>query len=478
LFADLAKRGDCSAVGARDIITLLMGSSSHRGGAQRFAHMVLALTAATLLFSLMASCRRGKRPHVFLVLVDQLRADHVGIYGRGSSLTPNLDRMGREGFYFTNARAAAPWTYPSVCSLHSGLYPRVHGGTRKRSGVGQWWITRLPEDVTMLAERLRSLGYRTAGFVANPYLKPESGFNQGFDHYEHDFVKPWAVHPSSSNDRWWQEGSYADSLNGRIGAFLSHPEPQPVFVYVHYIDVHGPWDYAPFLTGEERRSLSEREQYRRSVSYVDARIGDLFQEVTNRLGSNVLFIVTSDHGRELEPQDSASALKSNKGSLHDFNLRVPLIVAGTAALAHRGRSDTPVSLVDVAPTVVTVANEAQRGFDGASLLPLMAGKSVPSRWLLAENDDEAKDQRSEAVLEARHKFVRVSRPTAAFLEYDLERDPWEMAAPIVQPDARQKEAAAMLQERLRSLKTHADVAGPATMSAETREKLRSLGYTE
>src|SRR5207247_757782 len=67
------------------------------------------------------------RPNVLVLLVDTLRADHLGCYGAGPSPSPNLDRLAERGLVFEQAIAQAPWTIPSVATILTGLHPRSHG---------------------------------------------------------------------------------------------------------------------------------------------------------------------------------------------------------------------------------------------------------------------------------------------------------------------------------------------------------------
>jgi arylsulfatase A-like enzyme len=419
------------------------------------------------------ACDRQDRPSVVLILIDQLRADRLETLGAATGSAPELDALAREGFYFERGRSPAPWTYPSVCSLHTGLYPRVHQGVRRATRRGQPWITRLPDPVLTLAEVLGQEGYVTAGFVANPYLKPESNFSQGFGHYEHDFVKSWLKNPSAAND-WWQESSYANSVNPRVRRFVEESLPlgQPLFVYVHYIDVHGPWDYAPFEVASD-----EVETYDSATRYVSEKVHDLFEFLAGQLDGNLLFVITSDHGRALLPGDESTELiRVNKQSLHDFNLHVPLIFARTKAFPWQGHSRVPVSLVDVYPTLLGLLGLGVEDVDGLDLSPLFAGGEIGREWLAAEVEEKADRLSSEAIISDRVKFVHVGRPQEVYFEYDLSRDPSEMAPALEALGPPQEEKRRLLDLTFENLEHRAFEAEMAPFDQELRQRLRSLGY--
>src|SRR5262249_21212318 len=105
---------------------------------------------------------RADAPNVLLLLVDTLRADHVGCYGAAASPTPNLDALAGSGLVFTQAIAQASWTLPSVASIFTGLHPRSHGATGKDidEDVDAAWGF-LADDVVTWAEQASHAGITT-----------------------------------------------------------------------------------------------------------------------------------------------------------------------------------------------------------------------------------------------------------------------------------------------------------------------------
>lgn len=434
----------------------------------------------------------GRKPHpatatlvdnsdpisVVLVLVDQLRADRLGIYGSSGGYTPVLDGYARDGFYFSNARASAPWTYPSVVSLHTGLYPTKHGANR----LPEWGISPVPSRITTLAEFLNHHGYMTAGFITNPYLKPESHFAQGFVHYEHEFVKSWGVNRKNSQDRWWQASMYADTVNSRIFSYLKTAPHKAHFLYIHYIDVHGPWDAAPFCVPGEACAKNDKEIYQRSIRFVDRHIGQLYESVKRAFNGRFLFIVTADHGRTLEDSDSTSLFKVSKASLHEFNLRVPLIFFPTKVFKFKGVSHEPVSLVDIFPTLLDMLAPgfSYKGeLDGISIAPLFKGQHLARRTLFAENDDTTTHYKARASILDNTKFMEVVAPAPGYFEFALDKDPFELAPPLIKLSPRQKVALQLLYKaysEMEKKKMTADKHSP--LDSDTIKQLKALGYLQ
>jgi hypothetical protein len=123
------------------------------------------------------ACWSRARPNVLLIVIDTLRADRLGCYGNPLGLTPFMDGLAKRGVVFENAYAASSWTSPSVASLFTSRYPTQHQVVRHD--------TKLSQDETTLAEKLKTASYFSGGFSANLLVGPAMGFGQGFDMYRY-----------------------------------------------------------------------------------------------------------------------------------------------------------------------------------------------------------------------------------------------------------------------------------------------------
>ena len=117
-----------------------------------------------------------KRPNILLLTVDTLRADHLTVYGYDRPTTPAIDELSRNGVRFANAMSQAPWTLPSLASIHTGLYPTEHGATHSTA--------RVSDEAVTIAEVLRSAGYQTLGVVGHDFAGRNHGLAQGFDFFD------------------------------------------------------------------------------------------------------------------------------------------------------------------------------------------------------------------------------------------------------------------------------------------------------
>ncbi|HWW94039.1 MAG TPA: sulfatase-like hydrolase/transferase, partial [Vicinamibacteria bacterium] len=195
------------------------------------------------------------RPDVVLVSIDTLRADHLGAYGRSPTLTPEMDRIAREGVMFTRGLAASPWTTPSVASIMTGLPTTRHGAGMPLSAGFTFRRSPLDARFTTLAQRFAAAGYRTRAVVANGFLHPESGMAHGFEQFEtpsggammagfmRDLPLTRLIVSLTPPVKW---GDYrAQGLTDTAPGWLGESDPRPLFLWVHYIDPHTPYRADP-----------------------------------------------------------------------------------------------------------------------------------------------------------------------------------------------------------------------------------------
>lgn len=450
--------------------------ASRRSASQR-RRVALRFSAAASVV-LLAAC--GGEPsaasNVVLVLVDQLRKDAADRW------MPEVRGLATRGVVFEQMRAAAPWTYPSVISLFSGLDPQQHGadGHPRHGKVLSTFDERLP----LLPGLLEDTHYR-AGFVTSPFLQKWNPFHQGFDHYAIDeFIGdqgPLRGHPEAV----WTKNMFADRVNATIFAhFEERRRSRPEFVYVHYIDVHGggkrggksgPWASAPFEVSD-----ASYGGYADATHYVDQRVRDLYEYFMARYDGDLVFIVTSDHGQELsgdlESGDGRRA-RVRKATVHDFNIRIPFLILPSEVVSEPRVIEAPVSNIDVMPTVLEWIGIAPPShIRGQSLLPLIRGQpntSLEQRPVYSRMS--AFGRMNDCVVVGSRKYLRHLDPeTGQVLRrsvFDLDRDPRETT--VVGRD---------FSERALVLRALAGTGGVeyekrfSEPEAEVLDRLKALGY--
>ena len=250
--------------------------------------------------------------HIILVTIDALRADRLG------RRTPHLDALAAHSLRFTRAYAAVPSTAFSITALLTGTPP-----------------DRLGDGSRTLAETLGARRWFTQAFY------PAGLFFDGRSRLERQartrFGFAWA------DTRTLDAPALTDAVLARLAQLRSDGEPR-AFLWVHYFDVHEPYQAHPGLTDGD----SAEARYDGEVAFVDRELGRLLDGI-RRLERPVILCVTADHGEELGEHGGAY----HGSSLYEEQIRVPLLLAAPG-LEPRV-IDEPVQLTDVAPALLALA---------------------------------------------------------------------------------------------------------------------------
>jgi arylsulfatase A-like enzyme len=330
------------------------------------------------------------KPRVVLfIVIDTLRADHVGAYGAGPDSTPALDDLAKRSFVFDQATATSSWTRSSIASMLTARYPTSLHVLGRDDAIS--------DDATTVAEILSAHGWRTAGVFSNGNASPELGFAQGVaevrrptvvNGYPHDFQKFTA------------EGVTAEAVASLRAWHASGPSAAPLFLFVHYIDPHDPYLPHPDLmpspepAGHYSGARPELDRldhvppnelaasdvarikhlYEGEVRYCDRWVGKLLDEVDALgVGAHAMIVVTADHGEGLWDHGR----RGHGVDLYQEQIRVPLFVhyPGMAA-KDAARIAAPVSLLDLVPTLLgALAIERPAELEGHDLAPLTVGRA-------------------------------------------------------------------------------------------------------
>lgn len=416
------------------------------------------LAVAGALIGLAAvSCRSSREAQgIVLVTLDTTRADRVGCYGNAQAVTPVLDALAAEGARFAQAGSPVPVTLPSHASMFTGRYPPVHG-------VRYNGMYRLPAAATTVAELLQSAGFATGAIPAASPVAASTGLAQGFGSYDDRFLEQPEVKGRTEVERRAQ-----DVTNSAI-EWIKSAGPRRFFLWVHYYDPHAPYE-PPFPFSSQFRD----HPYDGEIAYVDRELGRLVQFLKGEhLWDRVAFVVAGDHGEGLWDHGE----KLHGYLAYQSTLAVPLIVRIPGG--GRGRVvEEPVSLVDVAPTLLALSGVAiPSGLDGISLLPVFSGHDLPRRDLYFESLVGSLTYGWSPLTGIRRGRFKLIRSVAPEL-YDLEADPAE-AANAYESD---RGVASDLDAQLTSavLRFTREGAAPETVAApfdpDQLQRLLSLGY--
>ena len=415
----------------------------------------------------------GRSKGIVLVSIDTLRRDHVGAYGYPKPTTPRLDALAREGIVCEDAVSTSSWTLPAHLSMLTSVDPGVHGGTDRDVGFNR--------RVPTLPQLLRDAGYATQAVTSHLFVSGFYGVDAGFDHLEF-------------NQRF-----RAENVTERGIDLLDRLGDRPFFLFLHYYDPH--WHYDPHettrryfetdykgtLTGEwgaikelDPATLAPQDMahllalYDGEIRYTDDELGRFLDHLKKRgLDRSTLVVITSDHGEEFGEHGSWEHQKT----LYEEVVRIPFLIHGPQVSARR--EPLPVSLLDVAPTIVAWAGLTPRWQpQGRSLLAPLGER----RAAYGETDHTTDGTRK---LFLRHGagqnkaiFSLSADGTAVEQEewYDLASDPAEQRETPV----REEVAGSVRSEAVdRWRRGRAGVRGPEVHLSEQQQRdLHSLGYAQ
>ena len=465
------------------------------------------------------------KPNIIFILVDTLRADKVGAYHIKDGLTPTIDAIAEEGVVIERAIAQAPWTMPSIFSLFCSYnvavhrlfsYTEVYASVRRRAH--KQWLSNcrqpatpqrehitvvLDEQFQTLAEQLQAAGYATAGFVANPFVLAEYGFAQGFDHFDTSFADPYDL-PSG------------DVVNQAAVAWLKQRDTtKPLFLYLHYMDVHGPYNAGPEFVDDlldavesapikhgltpmerdrlahlgklpkncpnpqrHRRLMRFREywvaRYESGIREFDHHLSDLRSSLSAvGLWDDAYVILTSDHGEAL----CEHGLWEHGISTHHNQLHVPLILRRPGVLPAGKWVSGTVRLMDMMPTLLEQLSLAvPEGVQGVSFVPLIGDQS-PAQPLPAMAEGVKLGPAQRAFYQGDWKLM-VTLDTGRRQLFNLYDDRLEQIDLSVRNPERVEILARALQAQVElNQRLSAGFEGrEATLTPEQIEQLRSLGY--
>jgi arylsulfatase A-like enzyme len=390
----------------------------------------------------------AKRPNILHIFTDQQRADTIGALGNPIIKTPSFDGIAREGIAFTNAFSPSPVCISARCSMIFGQYPQntkcyenrpmptddrqtfmdalTKAGYRTH-GIGKCHFS--PDSQALMGMQTRERQEEMVG-GENPderddYLKYlwERGYMHICDpmgirgemyYVPQPAQTPAKVHPTN----WVGDRSVAfiETEGQKAG-----PSKQPWYLFSSFIHPHppfappNPWhklyraplmplpkvpqDCDALLTyiNRHQNRYKFRDQgidqnlmrnikayYYACISFIDYQVGRMLNalEKSGQL-DNTLIICTSDHGEHLGDYNCFG-----KRSMHDTAARVPMLVRHPGRFAGGRTCSRPVSLIDVAPTILNAAGAkvASHGLDGEDLYTVLQGESE-REMVLAQHDE-------------------------------------------------------------------------------------------
>ncbi len=415
-------------------------------------------------------------PNIVLIVSDDQGYRDLGCFGSDEVLTPNLDRLAREGVRLTNFYVAWPACTPSRASLLTGRYPQRcgiydmirneapdygHKYTPAEYEVSFERIGGMDTREVLLPELLEGAGYKCGIFgkwdlgSLQRYLPTARGFdefygfvNTGIDYFTHE---RYGVPSMYRNEQPTTEdsGTYCTDLFRREAVrFVKQQHERPFFLYLPFNAPHGASSLDPKIRSaaqatDEYRAMypalqrkagfverdfryakqaqvhnvaSKRLEYLASVTCMDAAIGELLDLLDERgIADNTIVIFFSDNGGSGGSDNSP--LRGGKAQMFEGGNRVPCIVRYPGHIPAGQTSDAFLTTLEILPTLLKLAKvnpPEELKLDGYDMLPTLAGQAPSPR---SEMFWQRRDDKAARV--GHWKWVESTRGSGLF---DLARD--------------------------------------------------------
>ena len=466
----------------------------------------------------MTQSRERRHPQgkndIVLITIDSLQYDYIASDSGLASDLPGHRELADGGAFFTNAFSNASITKASFLSIFSGTFP--------------WMFESVPggfgPDRPHVADLLSNAGYTTAGFNTNPYLSTTYRYDRGFDYFmgrdtDEDVdqttisAKYWPIIKEALPSRRLSEsvrsmyGTAGEKFGIQLGGDPYVPAEKvneavfqwlegtsgPRFLWIHYMDVHTP--YYP-RDGTISEDIDKRQAiklfhkvnnlgndahpddlatlerlYHGEVKHLDQRILELLEGLKSQLDlEETLIAYGSDHGEAFGTHD---AVFHPDGVLYDELTHVPLIVNGPGFDV--GHVSTPVSNVDIVPTLLSLANADVPSVCVGEDLSNIVRNPPDERLVFAEAWDIETGR--VMVTSGKHKLIRDLETGVEWL-YDRQENPSEDRNLIDELPQVRRELGTAISDHLELIRDHESDSEHVDVDDEVKTRLRMLGYDE
>ncbi len=372
----------------------------------RMGMSAIGLAGSSLIFPLFQSCGKIQRrpPNIVFIMSDDQGWNqvgyHAGHYGTPEYYeTPHIDRIAREGMYFTDAYSASPVCSPTRASIMTGKNPArlnitdfIPGGLYPYAKLISPTIERyLPLEEKLLPEYMQDQGYVT-GHFGKWHLYTDRLFDEPGRFYDPQYrgfddvllnAKPQRDHDP------YDDPHRVESITQRSLQFIEQNKNNPFFLYVPHHVPHRPLIEEPELIEKYKNKpgadLPEANPVLAAmIERMDSGIGSILDKIDELgLKDNTIVMFFSDNGG-LDAKAAQDPLRGGKAMLFEGGIRVPLCIRWPGVIKPGTHSATPVISDDFFPTMLEMAGYTpdMRERDGKNLIPLLEGRQSPDREAL------------------------------------------------------------------------------------------------
>jgi arylsulfatase len=353
----------------------------------------LLIIVSSAIFSSPPEKSADKLPNVILIYLDDMGYGDLSLTGATGFTTPNLDKMAKEGMFFTHFYSPQAVCTASRAGVLTGCYPNRIGLAGALSHASKVGISKEEETI---AEVLKKRGYATA-----IYGKWHLGFQQEFLPTNHGFDEFYGI--PYSNDMWpyhperpdgypdlplyenkaivnpavtpEDQEQFTTEFTERTIEFIKSKQDQPFFVYLAH-----PMPHVPLHVSKKFKGKSEQGLYGDVMMEIDWGVGEIIKTLEETgLDENTLVIFTSDNGPWLNYGNHAGnpgGYREGKGTSFEGGQRVPALMKWKGVIPEGVIANSIASGIDILPTVAAIAGAQlpKNKIDGVSLLPVLEGE--------------------------------------------------------------------------------------------------------
>ena len=363
----------------------------------------------------------SKKPNIIYILADDLGYGDLSLTGQEKFSTPNIDKLAKDGMFFTQHYSGSTVCAPSRSSLMTGQHTgnTFIRGNKEIEPEGQYPIA---DNEITVAELLKTAGYTTGAFgkwgLGYPGSEGDPN-NQGFDDFYgfncqrigHNY---YPYHLWNNQTKEMLEGNaenkteqYApDLIHKKVLSFLEKNKDTSFFLYyptiIPHAELFAPESYmqkyrGKFTNEKPYKGIDDGKNYKNGgygsqkephtafavmISLLDDYVGAVRKKVEDLgIADNTIIIFTTDNGPHKEggadPEffNSNAALRGFKRDLYEGGIRVPMAAYWSNTIAPNSKSNHISAFWDFLTTVCDIAQiEQPKDIDGISLLPELLGK--------------------------------------------------------------------------------------------------------
>jgi len=353
----------------------------------------------------------ASKPNVLIILTDDQGYGDLSAHGNPVLKTPNMDRLHAESVRFIDFHSA-PMCTPTRGQLMSGVDALRNKACSVTAGRAV-----LRRDLPTMANVFQDNGYATGLFgkwhLGDSY--PYRPMDRGFETAKYHLGFGMSSAPEFDND--YENGRYQD--NGVLKRFdgyctdfwfseamkwmgRQHAGNKPFFCYLPTNAPHGPaWVASKYSDPYQRDKLPAG--FFGMIANIDENLGKLEQFLTKTgLRDNTIVIFMTDNGATAGANVFNAGMRARKTQLYEGGHRVPCFVRWPkGGLRPAGDVDYPGQMQDLLPTLIDLCAlkpPAQAKFDGATLAPLLRGRtSMPDRMLVVQYGQVPKKWESDVI---------------------------------------------------------------------------------